>query len=639
MSEAKEPIRARDDRGREIVIDRKTWLSDVLLPNIEKDWNEPEALYGHILGGLDDGFGEDLLPAAQRLSEIDPMAERAACIHAIVLMQLKLYNEAEMRLRGHIARYGEEGVVLTNLAKVFSFRGEEDEAYRLLRRALALDPNQDNALSWWYAIHHERGGDEAARRSLEEIDAEPGSWRAKLDLANLCLKENNLEGALALYRQTLELSRAPDVFHRISGEMGQAGHIAEMLALLEPLFDLDQHGVETGLNLVRAYAQTGEAVKGRTLWRRLKALGLAPFDEVLAELEGLLNKPEFLLAAAQSQGGSDASPTPDDKQPMELMMASVDGPIWTRGLDDAASWLMASCQEGLRLEILPLTIAPRDEQAKKPSMEIEDDEGRQSRALPLFLAEMLGFNATLRPRTLIPALIGRGPVVTSEPWPLDRLLDDFGRGGPLWLVMTGRMPAKGFAARLEIDVWNGATGEKLATVKQVARNGAALAALQLAAKVQETLIAQGLAQPRQPPDWYAPPQEADQEGWLLALGQLLAQQHALNKLIPADLLWNEHGMFETHFHLAETTFGWPPAALLAASSLLAGLAYGSPVASRYTKALERLLDRHEGKGDPVDRLAPLVRLRLNDQAGFQKAKERLASTGDPTYRQWLEKIG
>ncbi|CAA6605072.1 conserved hypothetical protein [Rhodospirillaceae bacterium LM-1] len=639
MADIREPIRARDDRGREIVIDRETWRKDVLLPNIEKDWNEPEALYGLILGGLDDGFVEDLLAAAQRLSEIDPVAERAACIHAIVLMQLKLYNEAEARLRAHIARYGEDGVVLTNLAKVFSFRGEESEAHRLLRRALTLDPNQDNALSWWCAIHHERGGDEAARQALEEIDAEPGSWRAKLELAGLCLKANDLEGALDFYRRTLELSRAPEVFHRISGDMGQAGYIAEMLALVEPLFDLDQHGAAAGLNLVRAYAEKGEAVKGRALWRRIKALGIPPYDEVLAELEGLLNKPEHLLAAAQSQGETDASRTPKDKQPLELMMTSVDGPIWTRGLDDAASWLMASCQEGLRLDILPLTIAPKDEQGQMPSMQIEDDEGRLSRALPLFLAEMLAFNATVRPRTLIPALIGKGPVVTSQDWPLDRLLVDFGRGGPVWLAMTGRMPVKGFAARLEIDIWNGATGEKLATVKQMARNGAAHAALQLAAKVQEALIAQGLAQPRQPPDWYEPPQETDQEGWLLALGQLLAQQHALNKLIPAELLWNEHGMFETHFRLAESAAGWTPAALLAACSLLAGLAYGSPVAGRYVKALERLLDRHDGKTDAVDRLAPLVRLRLKDQAGFQKAKERLASIDDPVYRLWLEKVG
>jgi tetratricopeptide (TPR) repeat protein len=622
MSEENGMIRAYDERGREVLIDRETWRRDILPDNLRKAWNDPDGLYQLIIGALNDGFHADVLAASERLNAIDNLQERGTCIYAITLMALERHEEAEGVLRAYIARHGETGVILTNLAKTFSYRGEEQECHRLLRRGLSFDPNQDNALYWWMGIKSEEGGETAVRSALEEIDREAGSWRAKLELARLRLQGHDYDGALALHRAALAITQSPEAFHQVSGDLGQAGLIKEMVELVAPLYELDRHGPACGVNLLRAYAALGESIKGRLLWRRIKELGYADLDPVLAELEQMLVKPETLAA------------TPE--KPLEMGMPTLEGPVWLRGLGDAA-WLMEGFGGGIKICILPL-ILPPPEGKEEMHGQIEDDVGRLSRSLPLFLAEMLSFSTDARVVTGLPTIVGQGPIVTSEAWPNEILFPDFAKGGEPWLLLTGRMPCKGFVSRVEIDIWNGASGEKLTTIKQGARDGTDKHALDLAEKVLVFILQSGMVKSLAPPSWFAPPKPERQVEWLVALGQMLAQQFALNKMFPADRLWNEHGIFEWHFNLAEGSPGWIPPAILAICSTLAGIGYGSPVVGRYYKALEKLLARHEGKGDPVDLLSPLAYHRLGNQAACAKSKERLASISNPLYREWLGKI-
>lgn len=89
-------------------------------------------------------------------------------------------DEAEKVFRDFISKYGEEGVVLTNLAKVYARRKDNAKVEELLWHALEVDPNQDNALGWYEVIHRERAGGEAGIAALRRIAALPGSWRCRL---------------------------------------------------------------------------------------------------------------------------------------------------------------------------------------------------------------------------------------------------------------------------------------------------------------------------------------------------------------------------------------------------------------------------------------------------------------------------
>lgn len=154
-----EIIVAYDANGRQMHITRSDWRDKVFLPGLEQKWDDAAGLYDALLGGLNDGFAADLIPAAARLVEIDDDPERSHTIQGIVLMKNNQLDEAESTLKTGMAKVGATGILLTNLAKVFAERGDDARADELLWQAIEADPNQDNGLVWWATLKQEREGE------------------------------------------------------------------------------------------------------------------------------------------------------------------------------------------------------------------------------------------------------------------------------------------------------------------------------------------------------------------------------------------------------------------------------------------------------------------------------------------------
>ncbi len=223
---AKDPnmIRVFDAYGRELFITKQHWRDSVLLGHIEKVWNQADELAQVIIQSLHDGFAADMLKPAVHLLEIDPQQERAATVLAIIYRELKRPDDAEKVLQNFIVRHGETGSVLTNLAKVYSDRGQQDRSLQTLWRGLQLDPNQDNGMGWYEVIHREKSPAERLA-ALRRVAAIPGSWRARLWLARDALVRRDLAAALAFYEEALAVApRSPpaDMLQQISGDFGKA---------------------------------------------------------------------------------------------------------------------------------------------------------------------------------------------------------------------------------------------------------------------------------------------------------------------------------------------------------------------------------------------------------------------------------
>src|SRR5258708_8837157 len=249
-------IQVFDKYGREMFITKDQWRTNVLPGTLKANWNNPEQLYGIIFGSLNDGFFADVLEAAERLYRIDHDLPRGVCLYGIVLMKNNRLDEAERVLSRQIQKHGDDGSVLTNLAKVYSARNEKRKADDTLWHALLVDPNQENGLVWYEAINRERDGEEAGLEAFRRVAALPGSWRAQLWLARAALKSRNLEQALAYYHESLSRvgkSVPPDLLMQMSGDLGNAGHLPELLNLTEPHFDVHVHGLPVGNNLIKAH--------------------------------------------------------------------------------------------------------------------------------------------------------------------------------------------------------------------------------------------------------------------------------------------------------------------------------------------------------------------------------------------------
>lgn len=301
--DASNSIRALDAEGREVLIPRDAWRDKVLPGAIEQRWNDADALAGLIVQSLNDGFIEDMLRPAERLVQLDQNAERAVVLQAIVYLKLGRLDDSERVLADFCAAHGETGIVLTNLAKVHAERGDDDKTMDTLWRALQRDPNQDNGLGWYEAIHHDIGGDAAGIGAMQRVAALPGSWRAQLWLARGELGAHNYAGALALYREALSHAGEPvpgDLLMQMSGDLGNAGRIADILELAAPRFHAPLHGPRVGNNLIKAYMVSGQLAPARQILDALHALNLPEWQEALAAREAE-------LARLQARLGTDGA--------------------------------------------------------------------------------------------------------------------------------------------------------------------------------------------------------------------------------------------------------------------------------------------------------------------------------------------
>lgn len=79
---------------------------------------------------------------------------------------------------------------------------------------------------------------------------------------------------MSLYEESLVAAPTPapsDLLTQISGDLGNAGHLPELLDLVLPRYDVDRHGVLIGNNLIKAMVDLGQIDPARKLLHQLYA--------------------------------------------------------------------------------------------------------------------------------------------------------------------------------------------------------------------------------------------------------------------------------------------------------------------------------------------------------------------------------
>jgi tetratricopeptide (TPR) repeat protein len=614
-----ELITIYDERGRELQIKRSDWVKNVLGPGIEKAWNDPKELTAQIVQALKDEFVEQVADAADRLVELTHETEDALVVACVVRMEMGDLDRAEKALQRSIAKHGPSGVVLTNLAKVLDRRGAQAESRTTLRRALELDPNQDNALLWWAALAREELGDGAYTAALEELSALPGAWRPQLWLARQKLKAGDRPAALALYDHVLaRADEVPDVLMMVTGDLGNAGALEDLVRLAATRYKPEVHGPPAGFNIIQALKQLGQTDEARALVRRLQAMGWAPFAASLAALD------EQIAAASLPKA---ASSTP------EVVNMAFDSPAWTRGLYEP-DWLLAPRSDDDVLVALS-TFANETLTGTESQVQKADDSGRLTRALPLYLAEVLRLRFRLRARASIWIARNHGPAVIGKQLGRETLESAAAASGPRRIVVAGSLVTTGVA----LTIWEVGRDEPPATLSvevPLTDVGAVLSTVERT--LTAALKARGVLQEARVPSCYRPPSPDLLPGYASALEQLLYQLLAANELVRPESLWNERGFFETYFGLADA---WPnppeSARLIAICGTLAGAKYKSAILEPYRKIVLSWID-DAAPGSAVRQLTPAILKRLGEEERYRQWMARAPALGDSSYMAWLDRV-
>ena len=412
-------IRAFDEAGKEVQVPREEWAANVLPNMFQQAWDTPDHLYNLIINSLNDGFLTETAPAAEHLYQTDTIPARGACMWGIVLMQTGRLDEAEQVLTTHNQTHGEDASVLVNLAKLQATRGDIPQAEQTLIHALELEPNLDNGLGWYMAMQAEaatENPDAAARQALERIAAAPTSWRAQLWLARMELAASNLGNARALYAQALARAPRPlppDFLMQLSGDLGGAGHLHDLIQYTAPEFNPELHGLPVGNNLIKAFIDTNQPDNARIVVDALQALNRPDWREPLTFWQSEINR---------LQSANPTPATPDQQQEIQIGMLRIDGPIWLPTQSPARSLFAPKSPDAPSVTFLGGTVE-LPEGSDETKAAAADAVSRMSRSLPLFLAEQVELRTAASGRSVLPWAVARAPgqpsgfVVGGARWP------------------------------------------------------------------------------------------------------------------------------------------------------------------------------------------------------------------------------
>ena len=452
-------------------------------------------------------------------------------------------DQAEKVFCDFIARHGEDGSVLTNLAKVYACRKNDAKAEEILWRALEVDPNQDNGLSWYWVMHKERGGEAAGDEALRRIARIPKSWRAHLWLARSALQRRDLPEALKLYEQSLATAGTPapyDLLMQMSGDLGNAGHLPELIRLTMPRFDVAARGLQVGNNLIKAWLDLGQIEPARKILQQLYAQNRPDWKPTLSFWDTELAK--LHVATTPAQPASE----------LKISMLTIDGPVWLPEQSSAQELFPAITTDGVHVAFLGSS-AEMPHKGEQPSHQMSDTPGRLSRALPLFLAEQVRFGADASVRTLIPWLQGaNGAFVFSGVSWKDADAAQYARmGEPTgdYVVVT-HLKVKSEPWTAELRLIRTIDAKCLATADcsfPYAQPEEAL--FSLVRQLLTTLAEQAGVATTSPPDAYEVPRGAEFPYYLLRLEQLLAVRIGGSDGMPAGFLGGTHEILDGNLHL------------------------------------------------------------------------------------------
>lgn len=245
-----------------------------------------------------------------------------------------------------------------------------------------------------------------------------GGVLARLITAREKLEAHDLPAALAIYEEVLAAAgdRA-DVLVTISADLGENGHIRELIELIAPRYDAERHGPATGLNLLQAYLAARDPDAAQHV---LDILFSLKRPELAERLFGFSNAIAELLHHQAKNGHVPGGGAPAPVEQTRVNLVSISKPIWFYGLEPLADQILPAKGPRLRRIAFAQLALPGVPEIMELAKQPEDELGRLSRGLPLWLAETFYFSPHYSPIAAV-GLLGSHYALFGAEWTTENL--------------------------------------------------------------------------------------------------------------------------------------------------------------------------------------------------------------------------
>ncbi len=607
-----------DGFGRPQQLSREQWRKEVLPKVVEAYQHAPDRLAAMILQHLQQGLGQDLLPAALRLAALDPDVERGLSILAAVQRDIGELDAAEATLAELEQKRPDSPAAKVGQAMLMQKRGDQAAGMALLWAALQMDANHPDALHGLLSWRHEQGGDEGYQAAVAEACALPGAWRAKLWRARAALQSNQVEAALADCRAVAaKAGDESDALYMMANDLGRAGQLDAIQELVLPRYRIERHHPGIGVALLSYYHATKQPGPGMELLHQLRVRFQRTLDAQLGPFDAEFTR--MTVPPAQPIQGSP-----------KVVLFRMDRPLWYGALGKP-EFLLPRPQEGQPRALLAgLSVA---QEAIAPAMVQKEDElGRLARSVPLFLAEQLWLIGKVPAAVALPVAEGGGWIVSGAPWAEDKLaelLSDEERKSTR--IVTGTVRPDGKQRRVDLWVYDAAQKQRIGHATATGEDGKLGAVLvQLLAELSPLLGG---------PDKLTPPvgSETFWDRYATGLAQLAALVIAAQGAMPKERVFGHRAILEWLLALALDERRSVQARMLLSAGLCADAAIGSKVHLELAAPYSELF-RLEPPNSPFA-LTALPALRaLGLEELWRHRREQIAGAGGEVYRAWLQRL-
>jgi len=321
----------------------------------------------------------------------------------------------------------------------------------------------------------------------------------------------------------------------------------------------------------------------------------------------------------------------------KVSVLSIDVPIWASGLNNA-EWLLPERKEdAIKIGFFNLS-AKKANMPKEPITQREDDIGRTSRSLPLYLAERINVETGCSATNYIFVVQGAGPVLSGEEWDFASL-KDIAIENNLAIIVFGHYEKDYLDLRstLKIEAWNVKDEKKIFSIlEQSLFSEPSGVAAKIPPAFKHKLQSKSICKytnsgtyPRPSPSILPP--------YLDGLGQLLAQTLADNEIVPGNTIWGEVQMIEWYRSLWQHMPESDANRLMFAKGLIASKRYGGAAHKEYSIQFRDFLESNFGVSDTLSKLSPLFYSEFGFKDECVRAKNKLLEVKGK-YNKWLLNI-
>lgn len=614
-----EMIHFFDQFGRPVAVPKEQWRTTVLPKTLETHHNDAGKLYVDILNAVQQGMHEDVLSAAQHLVAIDHDSERSHVMLSIVYQRMGQPEEAQKILENYMDSHGKTGILLTNLAKVYHQKGDKQKAEELLWEGLQLDPNQSNGLPWYATMQLQQNGRDSYLDALQRAAQVEGAWLPQLYLAREDLRDKHLDKAMQRYHEVLEKFPSEPALLMATGDLGRAGCFQQMIELAAPLYNIKTHGPRVGMNLLHAYIGLKDYEHGEPLLSSLLMLERPELKDVLLRASNALD---------QLRPSNIEQPTNGQ---LQLQMLAFDKPIWYYSLGEP-TWMLPQAERTMQVVVMPYAdLSHTDAQENHAAK--EDESGRLTRSIPLYLLESLLYRTSYAPRAVMPYAKDIGPVLTKAE-PTEQYIRQACEKFQSDYLITGSILASPMGYGINTIIYDRANDRFHRTMKIVSQESFGSSLHSMTDDILSTLPE--TPQPQLSMDFSPLPSDSLLKQYLVALGQSLTQTFVVNGQMKAEALWGERNMLNWYLNLALSDSSNAAARVLLISGLSKSRLYRSMISLEFEKQALQLFTTSKQRMDQL--LLPFLLRIYNLQEPLNKLKSAIPEERTDAYAQWVRKL-